>query len=149
MLNLNLGAGSNRKQDYISVDYYTDADQKVDLTKSWPWAEVDNIYASHFIEHLDRHEFIHFVHEVKRVLKIGGTLEIRCPDLSILCRKFLYDPSDMFTMMQLYGLQTNPGEYHKNGFTEELLKEWFKDYKAEVLDPSTDTELHMRFTRVS
>lgn len=147
MLQLNLGSGTNRKQDYLSVDYYTDADLKVDLTKSWPWEEVDNIYTSHFIEHLDRNEMQHFVHEVNRVLKVGGTIEIRCPDLSVLCRKFLNDPMDTRTMMEFYGLQSNPGEYHKNGFTEEILRNWFKDYKAEVLDPSTDTELHMRFTK--
>jgi predicted SAM-dependent methyltransferase len=120
MLNLNLGSGTNRKQDYVSVDLYTpEADLGLDLTRPLPFdsESVDNIYASHVIEHFSRAEWDDIKHEWVRVLKPGGTIEIRCPEISKVCKKFLADPTDTFTMMQLYGLQNTPGEYHKNGFT--------------------------------
>ena len=149
MLNLNVGSGTNRKQDYISVDLYTpEADEHWDIAKTWPYADesVDNIYACHVIEHLDRHEWENFYYEVYRVLKPGGSIEIRCPDMLKLCKRYLDNPSRS-NLVQVYGLQSNPGEYHKNGFTSEDLRLWFDDMKAEDLPPATDYELHMRFTK--
>lgn len=149
-MNLNLGSGTNRKQDYISVDKYVpEADEHWDITSTWPHDDesVDNIYACHVIEHLSRKEFGDFVAEVNRVLKPGGTIEILCPDIILVCIKFLADPNDGYSMMQLYGLQSNDGEFHKNGFTLDSLKRAFTGYAAENLPPTDDTELHMRFTK--
>lgn len=150
MLNLNLGSGTNRKQDYVSVDKYCpEADEHWDITSIWPYDDesVDSIYACHVIEHLSRKEFGDFVAEVNRVLKPGGTIEILCPDIVRVCIKFLANVDDPFTMMQLYGLQTSEGEYHKNGFTQESLGRAFTDYLAFECVPTDDTELHMRFTK--
>jgi predicted SAM-dependent methyltransferase len=150
MLNLNMGSGSNRKQDYVSVDLYTpEADLGIDLTKPLMWDDntVDNIYASHVVEHFSRDEWELVRKEWARVLKPGGCIEIRCPDIVKVCEKFLKNPDDNFTMMQLYGLQSNEGEFHKNGFTYESLCSSFPDFTPELLEPSTDTEVHARFTK--
>jgi hypothetical protein len=82
-----------------------------------------------------------------RVLKKGGTIELRCPDIVKSCRILLEHPEDERLLQIIYGLQHNEGEYHKNGFTEPYLRNCFINLKAEVLEPSTDYELHMRFTK--
>lgn len=150
MLNLNLGSGGNRKQDYVSVDLHTDADIGLDLTRPLPWkdGEVDNIYSSHVVEHFSREEWERISKEWQRVIKVGGTIEIRCPDIVKVCEKFLDDPTDEFRMMQLYGQQGHDGEFHKNGFTKDSLTASFPDCVATTLAPSTDTELHMMFRKV-
>lgn len=150
MLNLNMGAGTSRAQGYISIDYYApEADLALDITKPLPWGdgEVDNIYSSHCIEHFSRAEWERIRKEWSRILKHGGTIEIRCPDIGKVCRRFIDRPDDSFVMMQLYGLQSNDGEYHKNGFTKESLAASFPGFRADILSPSTDTELHMRFIK--
>lgn len=150
MLNLNLGSGSNRKQDYISVDYYDPAaDERWDISKIWPYGdnEVDNIYACHVIEHLSRDEFAVFAKEAYRCLKPGGSIEIRCPDIVKVCQQLIANPYDILMHQRLYGIQTNLGEYHKSGHTHLTLQEAFSGMKSEILPPSSDYELHMRFTK--
>ncbi len=48
---------------------------------SWPWADdsVDEVHCSHFVEHLDADERIHFVNELWRVLKSTGSARIVTP----------------------------------------------------------------------
>lgn len=149
-MNLNLGSGSNRKQDYISVDLYTpEADLGLDLTRLLPFDDesVDNIYACHLIEHFSRAEWLQASHDWYRVLKTGGTIEIRCPDIVKSCQKLIDNPEELWSLQILYGLQSNDGEYHKNGFTEATLRQSFPSMESELLGPSTDYELHMRFTK--
>jgi hypothetical protein len=52
--------------------------------KRWPWKDssVDEARSSHFIEHLEPLERIHFVNELYRVLKPGATVEIIAPHWS-------------------------------------------------------------------
>lgn len=150
MLNLNLGSGTGRKQDFISVDLYTpEADLHYDLTEPLPYEDnsVDNLYACHVVEHFSREEWQRIAPDWQRILKPGGTLEIFCPHILKVAKKLLDDPSEPFVMMQLYGLQSNPGEYHKNGFTEESLAASFPDLEATVMPGTEDTELHMLFTK--
>lgn len=149
-MNLNLGSGTNRKQDYISVDKYCpEADEHWDLTQRLPLDDesVDNIYACHVIEHFSRAEWDSMRRDWVRVLKPGGSIEIICPDILKVCQKFINNPNQPYPMMQMYGLQTNDGEYHKNGFTEFILFSSFIDLDSEVLPATDDTELHMRFTK--
>jgi predicted SAM-dependent methyltransferase len=147
VLNYNFGSGTNRKQGFKSVDYYIpEADIKWDLTKPLPLedGDVDNIYASHLIEHFDKQEWELVRKEWARVLKPGGTIEIRCPDIVQSC---LVVATDISRLNIIYGNQDTPGEYHKNGFTYKTLCDSFPGFYGELLDPSTDYELHVKLTK--
>lgn len=79
MLKLNLGANNDRRDGYLSVDLKPPADIVADLRNPWPWEDstVDEVVASHIIEHLpDR---IHTMNELWRVLKPGGKADIIVP----------------------------------------------------------------------
>ncbi len=151
MINLNLGAGSNRKKDYLSVDYYSKArpDLVHDLRAPLPYEDetVDNIYASHVIEHFDRAEWEWVRKDWIRVVKPGGTITIRCPDILKSAQKLLDDPTAPMNLYRIYGLQNTPGEFHKNGFTSPTLSKHFKHWTVESIPPGDPTELAMRFTK--
>jgi SAM-dependent methyltransferase len=57
--------------------------------KKWPWEDnsVDEVHCSHFIEHLDPSERIHFVNELYRVLKPGCKATIIAPHWAS-CRSY-------------------------------------------------------------
>jgi hypothetical protein len=83
-IRLDLGAGKNKRAGFIAVDIrpFDGVDVVTDLTKPWPWADgsVSEVHASHFIEHLDGYERIHFVNELYRVLVPGGKATLIVPN---------------------------------------------------------------------
>ena len=62
-----------------------------DLSRGIPFADadVDAVYHSHFLEHLDRDVAIQFINECKRVLRPGGILRISVPDFEQLTRRYI------------------------------------------------------------
>lgn len=126
---LNLGSGTGRKLDFISIDLYTpEADYHFDITQPFPEpflkGTVEALYLSHVAEHLSFSEW-------KRAKKIwfdllmpGGTIEIACPDIEAVCKRFLESSDEKrwdWVIKNFYGIQLTPGDFHKNGFTLEKL----------------------------
>jgi SAM-dependent methyltransferase len=105
LLKLDLGCGKNKIQDFIGVDSikFDNVDIVLDLCekepkskkdktlvfKRWPWEDnsVDEVHCSHFIEHLEPAERIHFVNELYRVLKPGCKATIIAPHWAS-CRSY-------------------------------------------------------------
>lgn len=85
VLKLDLGCGSMKKApEYTGVDISDKcgADIVHDLSKKpWPFADdsVDEIWSSHFFEHLDGKQRIAFMEEAYRVLKTGSKITIVTP----------------------------------------------------------------------
>lgn len=94
-INLNIGSGGyniqgfkdldipskkynlERAQEFISYDIRTD---KIPFKEN----EVDNIYCSHVIEHIEEKVVIKFIEDCSRVLKKNGVLRIATPDARFL-----------------------------------------------------------------
>lgn len=90
-MKLNLGAGGTRFPGYMSVDISGKADVHHDLAVTpWPFetGSVDEILASHVLEHLDRLSGVEFLRECARLLVPGGQLHLAVPDMDkfIACR---------------------------------------------------------------
>ncbi len=67
---------------------------------------MDEILASHLIEHLPRHDVIRALREWYRVLKIGGKLIVRCPNFELYVREWLEESPDYREgqgMMNIFG----------------------------------------------
>lgn len=83
-LKLDFGAGRNPVAGYKSVDLYApEADFKVDLFKfPLPWKNetVDEIHASHFVEHIPQDKRWPFFEECWRILKPEGKMNIVVPN---------------------------------------------------------------------
>lgn len=60
-----------------------------EVFKPWPWADnsVTEVHSSHFIEHLDSMERVHFVNELYRILVPGGKCTLIAPHWSS-CRAY-------------------------------------------------------------
>lgn len=74
---LDLGCGSKPREGYVGVDrlpFDGKVQHVLDLGRErWPWADssVDEIWSSHFLEHLTAGERCHAMNETWRVLKPG------------------------------------------------------------------------------
>ena len=80
---LDLGAGVNKKEGFLGVDIlpFEGVDVVCDLTGVWPWEDnsVDEVNASHVVEHFNPKERCHFYNELYRVLKPGCKATITVP----------------------------------------------------------------------
>lgn len=82
-LKLNLGGGPVKIEGFTTVDLH-DADVVHDLgVFPWPFEDnsVDEILASHVLEHFTREGGIGFLMECYRILKPGGVLRLAVPDM--------------------------------------------------------------------
>lgn len=81
-LRLDLGCGKNPKPGFVGVDSRKfGQDVVLDLRKPWPWqnGSVEEVYCSHFIEHLTAEERVHFANELHRVLQVGAKATVIAP----------------------------------------------------------------------
>jgi len=128
MVKLNLGCGNDYLPGYINVDFYAEypVDAKFDI-RHIPHEDnsVDEIMASHVIEHFDYHESVLVLSEWRRVLRPGGKLTIETPDFTESCREFLI--SDEAAQVALMGHFLSepwiPGQTHKMLFTERQMRQ--------------------------
>jgi len=96
-----------------------------------PDASVEEVYASHVLEHLGyRDELPKALAEIHRVLQPGSLFGISVPDAAVLS-VLIADPTatgdERFqAMTMLFGGQSDPFDFHKVGFTEEILGSFLK-----------------------
>lgn len=94
-IKLDLGCGENCQPGFVGVDLYAPSAQvKLDLMatdyylhnrvflKQWPWKEntVDEIFCSHFIEHIPHTQRWSFFEECYRIMKLDATMRIFVPN---------------------------------------------------------------------
>ncbi len=83
-MKLDIGCGKNKREGFHGVDQYemdgVDTVLKVG-TDLWPWEDesVEELHASHFLEHLTQKERVHFMNEAFRIMKPGTKATIITP----------------------------------------------------------------------
>jgi len=85
---IDIGCGKVPREGFIGIDSI-DFGQKhvLDVRKGLPFKpnSVDEVYSSHFVEHLTGAERIKFFNELYRVMKVGAVATIITPNWSHAC----------------------------------------------------------------
>jgi predicted SAM-dependent methyltransferase len=88
-------------------------------------ASAEIVYASHVYEHLSNREVGVALREAARVLMPGGELMVAVPDLEVLAKMLTHpalSTADRWHVQRMiYGGQIDAYDFHKSGFTFELL----------------------------
>lgn len=124
-IKLNLGCGNDYDPNYTNIDLYAEnVDIRHDI-KKLPYADnsIDEIKASHVIEHFDFFEGQEILKEWYRVLKPNSKIYIETPDFFTSCQEFINATEE--ERINLYGHFFSqpwiPGQTHKFLFTESQL----------------------------
>lgn len=129
-IRLDVGCGSKetKKKGYTGVDAYTDdADIRARMWElPFDTGTVDEVYSAQALEHVGKVRVLQTLEEFKRVLKIGGKLELRVPDLEWACMWWLQHQSTGWDLDIIYGTQLHDGEFHKTGFNTKIIWDYLQ-----------------------
>lgn len=119
-IRLNIGAGDSNLPGFTPVDIKFGKDAtKLDYADN----SVDEIYASHVLEHIHHSKTVQTVQEWVRVLKPGGKIRIAVPDMGALLPRFGEIGGINHDLMDcwLYGSDDVPTDRHLATFTADKL----------------------------
>ena len=158
-LTLNVGCGDRTFDEYPKGHKCINYDERAGLKRvdevgdvrdlsRFPDEHFDYILASDIIEHFPIAETNKILTEWRRVLKVGGMIEFRLPDLAEICKRYMSGYHDAKkTSWLLYGGQTYPGNFHYVGFDRKWLSEILTKNGFEVVevkDASNNFEIKAR-----
>jgi predicted SAM-dependent methyltransferase len=86
-IRLNIGAGESNLPGFISVDIKTGTDASEKLP--YETGTVDEVYASHVLEHIHFSKHVATVREWVRVLKPGGKIRIAVPNFDMVLGQYM------------------------------------------------------------
>lgn len=133
---LNLGCGFDIKSGYINIDFqdFHNPDLVADIRKldMLPSEYYDEIIAQDCLEHFPRCDTEPALSEWSRLLKPGGVLKLRVPNLIGLLELFSWEEKQSIekqkTLVQcLFGTQAYEGDWHLTGFTQLLLEHYLEN----------------------
>ena len=167
------GCGHIDKHDegYINVDIRPapHVDVQCDLSKTLPLEDeyADEIVAHSLLEHFPMGDYVHddrpyantvrILKEWLRVLKVGGTLELKVPNIEGLAENYTKNNIERIEFFRyLYGGQNYPENTHLAGFDRAILhlclqlagfSEFYFMHSHDdngVFEPKKDWELRVR-----
>lgn len=123
MVKLNLGSGARALDGYINIDAGNTGG--VDVTSVYPLfyddGSVDEIRASHVLEHFAHATIGAVVADWVRALKPGGTLKIAVPDFGVIAQAYAGGAA-VNVQGYVMGGQVDALDYHKTLFDEHALR---------------------------
>lgn len=126
---LDIGSGNQPMKGFTGVDLYAEGEGIVKAPMdALPYEDesVEEIYSSHALEHIGKYEVVPTLREWYRVLKFDGVLTIEVPDLEWCCMNWLKYKSSDWNMDALFGDQSTPGQFHKTGFTQQIMYKYLE-----------------------
>lgn len=129
---LDIGCGSYKiHPNLLGVDAYADTPNVNVKAYMWdmPFADnsVDGLFCMMALEHISKFQIMPTLVEFNRVVKKGAKFIILVPDLIWILEAFIKNPSYDWEMDMLFGTQTHEGEFHKTGFTEDIIRKYFAE----------------------
>jgi SAM-dependent methyltransferase len=123
-LELDIGCGNSKRLGFIGIDSRkTDRVDVIADASMLPFKDgsFDHVFSSMVIEHFSHRVVGVVLREWARVLRSGGIMEIRCPDLRLRSLLLFLNPS-WSNIINVYGEQDYSGNFHKCGFSYDILK---------------------------
>ena len=89
---------------------------------------VEEIYASHVLEHVPQKKVKETIDGIYRILKLNGKFYVSVPDMDLLCRIFI-DPKaptkvKKHVMKLMFGGQTDEFDYHYFGWNLQFMNDY-------------------------
>jgi predicted SAM-dependent methyltransferase len=96
-MRLHIGSGPITIPGWTNVDIvrWPGVDVVLDIREPWPFAEVEFIFAEHFLEHLSLSDGMTFLRSCRRALRGEGILRLSTPNLDWVWLTHYKEPASM------------------------------------------------------
>ena len=130
-MKLHIG-GEEKKEGWkiLNIQQKPDVDFIGDITDLGQFDDnsIEEIYASHVVEHVAQKKVETTLKGIHRVLKDSGKFYVSVPDMDILCRIYL-DPKappkvKFHTMRMMFGGQVDDFDFHYFGWNFQFMNEF-------------------------
>ena len=128
-MKLDIGCGAAPREGFVGIDRKLGR-EAFPLTldgEPMPDESVEEIVASHVLEHFPHGQVDAVLTEWIRVLQPGGVLRIAVPNLKWIATNYLAG-ANISVQGYLMGGQTDGDDFHKTAFDEELLSNLFRQH---------------------
>lgn len=109
----------------FDIDESVNPDVRCDIRKlPEPDQRFDEFWSRHVLEHFTQNDAPMLIKEWCRILKVGGKARINVPNFQMAIEAILKGPGTVteYNWWQVYGEQKDAHDFHKNGFTQHMLK---------------------------
>ena len=152
-MKLNLGCGDDIRIGFINIDAIAGpgVDMVCDITGKLDFfdASIEEIVAQDILEHLTREQLSKTLAEISRILKVGGQLFVRIPNIDAIISKFEDDPDTRNLFLYGNSYKTGIWGVHKAGYTQKsfivLCKLFSLNIKSVV---EVDTNFEFKFEKM-
>jgi len=130
-MKLHIG-GEEKKEGWkiLNIQQKPDVDFIGDITDLGQFEDnsIEEIYASHVVEHVAQKKVETTLKGIHRVLKDSGKFYVSVPDMDILCKIYL-DPKappkvKFHTMRMMFGGQVDDFDFHYFGWNFQFMNEF-------------------------
>lgn len=135
-IRLNLGAGTTAIPGFIPVDAKFGHDVR---RLPYPADSVDEIYASHVLEHVPLADVLPTLREWVRVLRPQGRLRVSVPNFRYIVDAYQRQDENVPVAEYLMGGQTDCDDFHRSVFDEETLTRFMRQAGLVDVAPFTPT----------
>lgn len=140
-------------ETWARVDKYVGGDDvlKMDATAlEFDDHSIEAIYASHLLEHFSYLQVPKILKHWFDKLQTGGWLHLNVPDIEWACQQVLsvvkqstvFNTNDAIIGGVFYGSQAHEGEYHKSGYTKQILTRLLEEAGFTDIVVEPDFEAH-------
>lgn len=129
---LDVGCGSNKiHPSLMGIDAYSDSAGVNIQAYMWdmPFEDesVDGLFCFMALEHVSKFQVMPILSEFNRILKPEARFMLLVPDLLWVLDAFIANPTHSWEMDMLFGVQDHEGEFHRTGFTKEIMAQYFEE----------------------
>jgi SAM-dependent methyltransferase len=150
---LHLGCGTNVLEGYINIDAYTNGPGIVDrdIRKLiYENNSQDEVLAEDVLEHFGRNEWRDVLKEWIRVLKPGGKIIIRVPDMVKLCKELISSNTEPELWekwnRRIFGDQGAEGMTHFTGFGHPYFQYVMERDYGMIMDDKSESNFNLTYT---
>lgn len=152
LLKLNLGCGTDHRKGWVNIDAVAEVKPDLihDLHKPLPFPDrsTQHVLAQDILEHFTKEDVQRVIAEIARVLEVGGTVEVRVPNIDDIIVRFAEFPETRNEF--LYGTTEFTGIFgaHKVGYTPEMMTRFMMEQGLHLIKLELeDTNFHFIFQK--